>query len=298
MRFKEFLAEIKNSMKQYDSAGLIDELSVYGWVVDGLNKLGNLPTIKIEKVLEIKNKKTALPENFKSLYMALKCEPFKYQCDEKTQPILQSSSFWRTLESSSLEWDKCDPCCVTEKEGYIIENIYFDPQTLAKVFYKEPTLLKLTPHIQRESCDKECINKKAYDSKYEINIQNKTLYANFNKGSIFIVYNGYPSDEEDFVMIPDEIWVKDYLSYFVKRRVIEDLLTNSDNQSNEISLYQLFATNEQQSFANAKTQLKFQNINFNLDNYKKSIRKDFETFNFGFQGGQVRYNNRIGLIVV
>ena len=57
MKFSEFLAEIKSSMKQYDSANLIDDISVHNWVVDALKRFGNLPTIQIEKVLEVKNKK-------------------------------------------------------------------------------------------------------------------------------------------------------------------------------------------------------------------------------------------------
>ena len=37
-------------MKQYDSANLIDDVSVHNWVVDALKRFGNLPTIQIEKV--------------------------------------------------------------------------------------------------------------------------------------------------------------------------------------------------------------------------------------------------------
>ena len=51
MKFSEFLAEIKSSMKQYDSANLIYDVSVHNWVVDALKRFGNLPTIQIEKVL-------------------------------------------------------------------------------------------------------------------------------------------------------------------------------------------------------------------------------------------------------
>ena len=75
IKFSNFLAEIKRSFRQYDSANLINDMDVYEWVIQGLNALNILPTIRIETVLNIKNNKAKLPDGFKSIYYAIKCEP-------------------------------------------------------------------------------------------------------------------------------------------------------------------------------------------------------------------------------
>ena len=60
MTFNEFLSEFKNSMKQYDRSNLIDDITVYTWVLDGISHFGLMPTINIEKIINIKNKKTII----------------------------------------------------------------------------------------------------------------------------------------------------------------------------------------------------------------------------------------------
>ena len=283
MKFSEFLAEIKSSLKQYDSANLIDEVSVHNWVIEGLKKFGNLPTDQIEKVLEIKNRKVALPANFRKLKLALKCTPDKYTCDEEDKDILQDMYFYKTRESSELSWNYCDPCEVTETESCIVEKIYFHNGRKANFYYKNPQWLTLTPHIKRDACTPDCVNFKIKSSKYEININNKTLYTNFASGIVYIIYRGFPEDEDGFVMIPETQngWLKQYLEYNIKRRIIEDILGNSDNSTNEKTLYDIYLSNELQSFANAKTELKFKDLDLGIRNYRNKIKKEFSIYNFG-----------------
>lgn len=283
MKFSEFLAEIKSSMKQYDSANLIDRLQIYNWVIEGLKKFGNLPTIEIEKVLEVKNSKVALPENFKKLKLAVKCSPDKYTCEEEGKDILQDTYFYKTQESSQAHWNYCKPCDITETESCIVEKIYLHNGSQASFYYKEPELLKLTSHIKRDMLTEDCPNVRLKSAPYEININHKTIYTNFVKGTIYIIYKGYEEDEEGFVMIPEtnQGWLKSYLEYNVKRRIIEDILGNSDNSTNEQTLYSIYQTNELQSFANAKTELKFKDLDLGIKKYQKQIKKEFSMYNFG-----------------
>ena len=298
MKFSEFLAEIKSSMKQYDSANLIDDVSVHNWVVDALKRFGNLPTIQIEKVLEVKNKKVKLPDGFKSLKLAVKCEPYVYDCDDKGRDILQNTYFYKTIESSESSWNFCNPCCVEEKESCIVEKLYFHNGGKANLYYKNPQWLKLTSYLKRDICTKDCPNLKIKSSKYEISINNKTLYTNFSKGSIYIIYNGFEEDDEGFVIIPDtnQGWLKQYIEYNVKRRIIEEILGNSDNSTNEVSLYQIYQTNESQSFSNAKTELKFKDIEIGLKNYRNRIKKEFTIYNFGGRSN-ISGRNKIEFLV-
>ena len=98
-----------------------------------------------------------------------------------------------------------------------------------------------------------------------------------------MVYKGYEEDEDGFVIIPEtnQGWLKQYLEYNVKRRIVEDILTNSDNTTNEQSLYQIYQSNELQSFSNAKTELKFKGMSIGIKNYQKKIKKELSVYNFG-----------------
>lgn len=283
MRFSEFLAEIKSSMKQYDSANLLNDLDIYNWTVQGLRRFGSLPTIQIEKSIEIKNKKATLPDGFKSLKLALKCEPFTYQCDDKGKDILQKTFFYKTTESLETKWDICDPCDLTVKEKCITEKLYFHNGGEATFYYKNPQWLKLVSYLKKDLDIKDCFNLQVKSSPHEISINNKTIYTNFNQGYVYMVYNGFPEDEEGFVEIPETNQgnLKLYLEYMVKRRIVEEVIGNGDNTNAEISMYQLYQQQELQYFSLAKTELKFKDMEIGLKNYQKKIKKEFRIYNFG-----------------
>lgn len=283
MLFKEFLADIKSSLKQYDSANLINDMDVYNWVIQGMRRFGNLPTIQIEKSLEVKNRKVALPEGFKSLRMALKCEPDRYECDEKAQDVLQQYYFYKTWETNQTEYSICEPCESTEKQTCVVEKIYFHNGGKANFYYKKPEWLKLVSYSKGDLDLKGCFNLAVKNSPHTISINNKTLYTNFNSGVIYIVYNGFEEDEDGFVEIPETNNgnLEQYLQYYVKRNLMEQMITNSDNTTNEFQLYQLFKADELQYFSLAKTEMKFKNIETGLKNYAKKVKREFKIYNFG-----------------
>lgn len=283
MTFDEFYSEITNSLKQYDSANLIDKLSVYNWVLECIKRFGNLPTIKFEKVLEVKNMKAKLPDNFKSLKLALKCQPLSYNCNEEDDHLLQNTYFYKVINNSDITYNECDECCYDTKDSTIVEKIFLKNGRTADVRYGQVELLELVGYTKKDICTKGCFNTNLSNLKNKISINNKTLYASFNKGSIFIVYNGFEEDDDGYVMIPEtnQGYLKMYIEYYVKRRIIEDIISNSDNTTNESTLYQLFQTQELQYFSLARTEMKFKDIGIGLNNYKNRIKREFSLYNFG-----------------
>ena len=105
MTFNEFLSEFKNSMKQYDRSHLIDDITVYTWVLDGIYHFGLMPTINIEKIINIKNKKGSLPDGFKSLKLALKCEQYGYYTEEDYKDLLQSIYTYTVKTTDTTSWN-------------------------------------------------------------------------------------------------------------------------------------------------------------------------------------------------
>lgn len=292
--FEEFLMEIKESFKQYDSAGLMNDLTIYNWVLDGLNPFAMLPTIRVETVLTVKNNKAKLPDGFKSIYSAVKCEPFGYTTDdEKGEDILQDIYFYKVREIKNSEWALCDPCEMVETETCVVEKVYLHNGTRANFYYNnaQPIRLKLTPHVKRTNCDKDCLNFKVTSSPYEISINQRTLYTNFKEGNIFMVYNGYEEDEDGFILVPDteEGWLRKYLIAMVKKNIIEDVLANSDNTTNEQFLYTLYIQQSDEYFKKAMGEMKLKRVLQGMGNYKNKLRKEISVYNFG----EYSYNNGI-----
>ena len=303
MLFNEFLSEIKSSMKQYDSAGLIDDLSVYNWLIDGLNDFNMLPTIKIETVLSVKNNVARLPEGFKTLYSAVKCEP--YACtveEEEGKHVLQNFYFYKVRELKNEDWNFCDPCEIEESDSCVVEKLYlYDGRAKANFYYNnlQDIKLNLTPYVKRTKCDKECVNFSVHDARNEISINNKTIYTNFKEGNIFMVYNGYEEDEDGFLIIPDtqEGNLIKYLKSYVKKQIIFELLTNSDNTTNEQFLFQVFERDTNLYFAKAMGEIKMKRILGSIGSYKKKIKKEFAVYDYGrYSHNHLR--NRIEFIVV
>ena len=284
MYFQEVISIVKESLKQYDSAGLINEIKIHEWIIDGLNKFSVLPTMKIESVITIKNNKGKLPETFKSLYSAVKCEPYVYTTDTDSPDILQEFYFYKTREE--IKWNRCEPCEIQSKDACIVEKTYLHNGLKANFYYNNlsPLRLNLKPHIKRAICDKDCINFKTENNAvHEISINNKTIYTNFKDGNIFLVYNGYEEDEDGFVIIPDtdQGWMKEYIVNMVKRNIIEEVLINSNNTSNEQFLYGIFSQKEQDAFTKTMGELKMKRVIGGLKKYKQQIKREYAVFNFG-----------------
>lgn len=304
MLFDEFLADIKSSMKQYDSAGLIDDLSVYSWLIDGLNDFNMLPTIKIETIVSVKNNTAKLPDGFKTLYSAVKCEP--YACtieEEEGKHVLQNFYFYKVRELKNEDWNFCDPCEIEESDSCVVEKLYlYDGRTKANFYYNnlQNIKLKLSPYVKRTKCDKDCINLSVHDALNEISINNKTIYTNFKEGNIFIVYNGYEEDEDGFLIIPDtdEGNLVKYLKAYVKKQIVFDIMTNSDNTTNEQFLFQVYERDANLYLARATGEIKLKRVLASISDYKKKIKKQFSVYNYGKYTYNNTDNNRIGFIVV
>lgn len=299
MLFKEFYSEIESSMQQYKSAGLLDELSVYNMVLDGFKELSIIPTIRIQTVLYVQNNKTKLPDGFKSLYSAVKCDPFVFT-PEKEEPkdILMDIYTYKVREIKKENWNICNPCDVREEETCVVEKTYFHDGRKGNFYYNNitPIKLKLTPYVKKNQCDADCKNFNIKESPYEISINNKILYTNFKQGNIFITYNGYEEDDEGFVIIPEteEGNIEKFLKAYVQKEIIKKMFLNSDNTTNEQMLYQIYSAESELYKARSIGEYKMKRVLHSLRHrYPQYIKKEFSIF-----GSKTNSNyNRIEFLV-
>lgn len=268
------ISKVKLSLSKYADAGLLDDNVMYSDAVQGLKRFGNDICVPQEAFVEVSNGKGKLPDQFFSISLALECEPDYCKTENVSLHALQNSVFYRERVTMSDSWNECDTCCETKTESIIKENVYFDGGGMTTFVYKQPRLLTLAKGIKKSVCSSKCINYGVIDNPHEINIFGTTLQTNFNKGTVYIRYNGLPVDEEGFVDIPDTKngHLETYLEYYLKRRLAESLLGNNDAQGIE-KLYSIYDAKESVALRNASNEIKMTNLR------PKALRRQWQMKN-------------------
>jgi len=272
-----FITEIRNSLKQYDTAGLIDEYSIIDWIYSGLRQFGNLITTKTEAVVDIVDGKGQLPQNFESLDYAILCEPSCVE-SEYGRDYLQQAYFWKERVEKSDAWNKCGDCEKNYSEKTIVEKHYYHEKPV-KMHYKNPQPLKLSRFTKKDYYARGCRNLKQ-DCKNEITLNNKIIYTNFSEGSVYMIYYGFETDE-DKPIIPDtpQGKLQVYLKYYVQRNLFETIWLNSDDANLENKIQYLVAQ-ERQEFARAMADARNATLTiggfYNIERQARKNRAIFE----------------------
>ena len=197
---KNIIAEVRTELVQYESAGMLDEISLTNWARRALKGFGNLITTLQEKTVEVKNSRAKLPEDFYSLYAAAKCEPYRIQMIKGDETELIDSLFVTIRTESNPVWDNQSNKFQDGEYTKIVEKTYLRGGTVeADLYYHSPKLLRLTRGIKKESCHSQCKNlskELTYSSPYEINILGDYIQTNFSEGFIYLQFFALEKDEE------------------------------------------------------------------------------------------------------
>jgi|TARA_R110000822_G_scaffold6851_26_gene28751 hypothetical protein len=258
---KQIVAEIKNSLKQYDQNSLLDYIAINNWIKEGIKNFGGNIMDTNQITLIVENGRAKLPDNFWALKVAVKCEQEGY-CEENggTEKHVQSVV-------SYLEYTEIDdyynfiagrPCKEDADSKYITETLIFETPSGSKpysFFYKNPKILHLKRHTYKTRCTTDCINLGA-ESEFEISIDEKHNYisTNFNSGFITIVYRGLPCDNKGDLVVPetDRDSLKNYLLYNSIYRTLE-MIWLGDDDPNLIQKIQYFKALSSEYFYKAKS---------------------------------------------
>ena len=248
------ITEVKNSLKQYDSANLIDDLAIIDWIYKAMRRFGNLLTTKHETFITVVDGKAWLPKNFESLRYASKWDRHHVETPV-AQDILQKSYFWKERTEKSTAWNVCKDCEKSYSEQTIVEKVFFHDQPV-NFHYCHPQKLRLSRHTNKDMYERGCKNL-TEDSPYEITINNNIVYTNFKEGEIFIKYYGFELDEQNKPYIPQtpQERLETYLTYHIKRKIFENLWLNGDDENIQNKIQYLLAQ-EQAEFNLALTDIK------------------------------------------
>lgn len=279
MTRKEFIAELTTDLKQYDESGLIDYRSVKLWIKNSMKRFGNNIMIPSDIVLKVENGRAQVPENFWQLYLGVRCEPKGYSIVEGTQESLIMSTTYKIRTESDVEWNNQVEGYVGKDYKSIVERVVVTGGVVVDYYYHNPSILRITKGMKKESCYKTCKNlqdKFTHSAKWEINIVNETIQTNFKTGYIYIQYMAFPTDDNGEFIIPETQHghLYNYLMYHCKARLFENLIGNGD-ETNIANMFQYYSAKEKEYLSLAMTETKFGGLTHDWDvKMKNKMRKD------------------------
>lgn len=225
-------AKIKEDFSSFNNSGLIDEGRFYSDIKYIIDLLGLNWYVEAQEILEVNNYQTELPENFKQLDFAYRCECIGIHSNNPGI-VLIKQTFDHYPLMSTLDWHgkSCDIKNCHKPPSNCIFNSY--EQILVQrddsyYSYSNPILLKLGNVNTKRCCAKGCIN--IYSTSSDtITIQNRKIYTNFEKGTIYLSYYAFPTDSETGLpLVPDNSRILKCIEYYIKKNIIESLWVNGD----------------------------------------------------------------------
>lgn len=266
MTINELIAEITSGgFTQYEESGLIDHISLRTWIKNELKRFGSNIMNLNEAILHVKDNKAKMPDNFWNLRVAVKCEPGNI-VTEDPEGVLQNSFFYKERLEGEYAWNNEANDVITTPQKFVREEFYFKGAK-ATFNYINPTYLQLTKGFNRSICSKDCPNLSralTASNPYSINITGDYVNTNFREGTIYMQFLGLDVDEEGKLIIPEtqHSRLKEYLIYYCRMRILEDLITGDDDLSKG-SLLSYYNQKATAAFSLAMTETKMEALGRN-----------------------------------
>ena len=230
--FDQLLNEVAADFTTYNNEGMIEP----GQLIKVAQRVNYDLGLRIhgtkEKVLDIENKKTKLPDDFYVLNYAYLCGRYTV-----TTPVLSG----RETENVILKSDLCkkcgqpDPSCECEKtytvECKTGEKVFV--QVVEKRKFETRTYDTFEPIRIATSTGK--IDGTNDTDKVGL-IKNGFVYTNLNEGKIFISYQGSLEDDEGNLLVLDHPMINEYYEYAMKQRILENLYIAGEEVSQKMQL--------------------------------------------------------------
>jgi hypothetical protein len=287
LTISNIIADAKSELISYTEAGLIEEISLRLHLINELKRFGGNVMEVQPHVLTINNSQGKLPENFFSLYKAVKVDPTGWCSEEETlEEALLPNTFYRIRKESSKTWDNMSHAFTDGDYTEVVEKVYISGKKV-DFYYGNQQPLKLVQGYDRSKVDPKCENILIKKAPYEISIINNTLQTNFSKGFIFLWYQGLMVDEDNDIILPEDPNARlyEFLLYSAKAKVFEILWNNGDDPNTQAKL-QYNLQQKEKARVEASTQARFKSVSgdnwwHGLKNKQRKRTRVYENFGLG-----------------
>lgn len=283
-------ARIKEEMKSYFDAGMIDDLLFPLWTDDCLKKLGKQSFPIEPTLLFLDNFEATLPPDFVSVREAW------LTASTNSHEYMLPGSYYRSITTTLGKlYDacnpavSCDPCnpdileVVTKttntathpiKLKYLLKpgnisirnrGLHHGGSTIRGVaFDAQPPGIQAArvdfPFLP-EDLGLGCLNYSS-TSQDTFDIRDGKMITNFRRGEVFMMYYALHSDNAGYQLIPENYRIQDYIRAYLKQKLFEILFNSISDESFQQTerKYQLFKQEADEAYIMADIEAKKQTI--------------------------------------
>lgn len=228
----EVVAIVKEELNSYFAVGAIDDVLIPKWVKFALKdfRVSALPRKSIS--LHLNNYTADLPEDFEQVDSLWACTmsgsevirnytSFYYQTDCRITPITDPCN------ECFSEQDKCNGTLPPKQEKYRVTH-----KVTGSTLYEYYTefLMKPASTQTRSQCHPNSRNL-TYGCNETFTIRDCKIITKFPKGLLHLDYFGSNEDENGDPLIEDNEYIKEYLVYYLKYRLFEQLWNSTSDES-------------------------------------------------------------------
>ena len=230
-KFSSLMSSVKEDLKLYDENGLIKDDNYIKVIMKCNEKLGERIHQSRTCILRVSDYKADVPEDLwkiENIYGLSATHHFSTYHNgifqgthlafhDNNQEVLPTGQE-RITYIGSLDLDTCD------NESVGVSKI--DYPSINKTFIKHAFPIQLTNDTL-----KGCVNYspcKNWSSEYTVDLNNNTFNFSFDKGEVVLTYLGSFVDSDGDLVYPFHPLLNDYYEYSVKKKILEDIMINSD----------------------------------------------------------------------
>jgi len=224
--FDQLMSSVESDMESYADDNMVDRSKYIKTVRKVNSDLGIKINAEKEVVLDIKNNRIELPDDFEYLQLALLCqEPVQYLVT-------------RSAEPAKLVQHHCPTCAGYNEHSFGTQarvcgecyKIYeYQPMDLT-ISYNKSLPVKLTKKSYKY-CSTNCLNTMYTSDKYkytlDVNERIMTLDG-IKEGKIYISYVTDMVNDNGDLLVVDHPLLTDFYEYSIKERMLENYLMNND----------------------------------------------------------------------
>lgn len=243
--FNELLSEVGADLIMYNNENLIEPSQLIK-VAQRVNyDLGLRINGTKNVILDVENYKVKLPDDFYVINYAYLCINW-----ETCYPAMSGRHTENVIVNPE---NPCTKCCQTDCncEFTYVQECQNGEKIFVQVVEKRTTEVRVYRSFRKveiaTSTDKwSALNTLAplqgiyedpwRESGFRIYIRNGFLYTNFEKGKLYMSYQGALEDNEGNLLVLDHPMINEYYEYAIKQRVLENLYMNGEDVTQRMQL--------------------------------------------------------------
>lgn len=231
--FTSLLEDVRTDLKSLTTDGVIDPSQLIKVAMRVNYDLGMRIYMTKERVLTIEKGRVRLPDDFYVMNFAMLCSEQTVSVispqGTNIQEVVPEYRPWIEANTCSDISNTGEKACLTKcGNSYELIQVIGTQERTYKLL--EPVSFKNSQFVD---CDCPNLTYRSHNAAY---IKDGWIYINLDDGKLYINYQGTLEDDEGDLMVPDHPMINEYYEYALKKRILENLIMDGANVSNQLQL--------------------------------------------------------------